>query len=532
MGRKIIGILAAVALAILFIIATMYGLHQEEPREVTVEMSLSPTTFLIQENSSQEITLQLRVNDEPQRVPITWSVKSNGTTGGILSKNSSLTDGNGRLTVIYYSPEDIDALEQRVTIVAAALIDGTSYQATAEATVYPLLYPTMITVEKERERIISGEMNMLRAQLYAEQGSDWLPLGGAPVVWHFFVGDAEIMERESTTDSRGIATLPFFYSNMDVNATVRAEAVYEQNLSGERDYDGCSASLSFEMMPEKPGDFPVVLIHGWSGSISDALINYTWWNLTKKLQAHHFTVLDFDVTKPGIQWLTYQPEWFEEHHIPWIAARVCEDIQEALVMNGYPPNQTIDIVAHSMGGLVSRFMAEQYGADTDYWNKSWNGTGKPWYGDGDADITVGPFQIDDLIAVGTPCHGVPPNINESFLRKIIKYAYFPWWSGQVADMVYGAPFLSAMGYRGTDLVDYYGVGGDIGIIFGDTPVDFDGDGIPHYSDGLVPAESPYLEGKPFLLLEGKAWPLGEEDHISLIAINDQVHDYILEHLID
>lgn len=532
MGRTIVGWVAVAALAALFIIATMYGLHQEEPEEITVEMSLSPSSFSIQENSSVALTLQLMVNGEPRRAPIIWSVRSNGTTGGILSKNNSFTDESGRLIVVYYAPEDIDTLEQQVEIVAAARIDDITHEATARATVHPVLYRTMITVEKERNAIISGEVNVLRAQLYADQNHGWLPLGNAPVVWHFFIGDAEILERESTTDSRGIATLPFFYSNMDVHATVRAEAVYEQNLSGERDYDGCAANVSFDMVPETPGDFPVVLIHGWSGSISDALINYTWWNLTKKLQAHNFTVLDFDVTKPGIQWLTYEPEWFEEHHIPWIAARVCEYIQEALVLNGYPPTQTIDIVAHSMGGLVSRFMAEQYGADTDYWNKNWNGTGNPWYGDGDADITLGPFQIDDLIAVGTPCHGVPPNINESFLRKIIKYAYFPWWSGQVADMIYGAPFLSVMGYRGTDLVDYYGVGGDIGIIFGDTPVDFDGDGVPHYSDGLVPAESPYLEGRPFLLLEGKAWPLGKEDHISIIAINDQVHEYIIEHLID
>ena len=64
------------------------------------------------------------------------------------------------------------------------------------------------------------------------------------------------------------------------------------------------------------------------------------------------------------------------------------------------------------------------------------------------------------------------------------------------------------------------------------PKDFDGDGIAHYSDGLCPTESPYLKGGPLYILEGKAWPYGKEDHLSLIGINDRVHEYILEHLID
>ena len=96
-------------------------------------------------------------------------------------------------------------------------------------------------------------------------------------------------------------------------------------------------------------------------------------------------------------------------------------------------------------------------------------------------------------------------------------------------MIYHSKFLEAMGYNGTDIVDYYGVGGDIGFIAG-VPVDFDGDGITHTSDGLVPAESPYLNGRPLYIVDGKAWPAGDCDHISEIAINQDVHDYIIEHL--
>ncbi|RLF46455.1 MAG: hypothetical protein DRN29_05075 [Thermoplasmata archaeon] len=529
MEKRIIIVLALI-IAILLLAFSFSEMKGKKKEEMVVSMKIIPSEFTLQEGGSTEIVVELKVNNMPYIAKINWSIESSGNTGKLVFENESVTDSNGILKAEYFAPDDVDEMQQYIKIIARVKIGGHEYFATANATVYPLLYQTLIEVEKEREKIIAGETNILRAKLFANIDG-WLPLKNKTIIWKFYANGKEMMVKESKTNGLGISEIPFFYSNAAENVSIVAEAIFERNLSGEIDYEGCHANLSFTVIPEKPGDFPVVLIHGWTGSITDALLNYTWWNLTQKLVANGFKVLDFDVTKPGIQWLTYEPSWFEEHHIPWIAAKVCEKIKEALVLNGYPPNQTIDIVAHSMGGLVARFMAEHYMADVDYWNKDWNGTGYPWYGDGDADITLGPYQIDDLIAVGTPCHGVPPNINESFLRSIIKYAYFPWWMGQVPDMIYDAPFLQAMGYKGTDLVDYYGVGGDIGVIIGDYPVDFDGDGIPHYSDGLCPTESPYLEGKPLYILEGHAWPVGEEDHISLIAINEKVHEYILEHLI-
>lgn len=526
MGRR----LTSIPLVIIFFLLLslfLFGFESKKEESIEVEISISPQYFCIQEGKEQEIIVTLAVNNKPYVARINWSIESSGNTGGLVFENDSYTGENGKLKAIYYAPEDVDKIKENVTIVAKVMIEGKEYEAKAMAVIEPVMYKTSIEVSAERNRIIAGEINMLRAKLFVFKDK-WLPLQNQKIKWKFYVGNITI-EKESITDSFGVATIPFFFSNTAKNLSVKAEAIYERNLSGFMDFDGCMATINFTIVPEKPGDFPVVLIHGWSGSITDALINYTWWNLTQKLIAAGFKVLDFDVTKPGIQWLTYEPGWFEEHHIPWIAARVCEKIQEALVLNGYPPNQTIDIVAHSMGGLVARFLAEHYMADVDYWNRNWNGSGYPWYGDGDADITIGPFQIDDLIAVGTPCHGVPPNINETLLRSIIKYAYFPWWIAQVPDMVYDSPFLQAMGYSTTDLIDYYGIGGDIG--FGQ-PADFDGDGIAHATDGLVPAESPYLEGEPLYILSGSAWPKGEEDHMSLIGINERVHEYIIQHLIN
>ena len=76
---------------------------------------------------------------------------------------------------------------------------------------------------------------------------------------------------------------------------------------------------------------------------------------------------------------------------------------------------------------------------------------------------------------------------------------------------------------------YQTIGGDINFSFG-APVDFDGDGITHASDGLCPTESPYLDGQPLLIIQGDSWPQGDADHISLIAVNKEVHEYIMEHL--
>ncbi len=519
-----------IAFLVILSLIFVYSFNKEN-KEENVNIFVYPESSYIQEGESTKIILSLSVNGGGYKAKVNWILKASGDTGELILENDSFTDEHGKLMAIYIAPEDVDEMEHKVGIIASVKIDEKKWEAYTNITVYPELHETELYMECDREKMIAGETAIFRAYLlvYDEK---WHPLENATIKWKFYANGVLFMEKENKTDENGMAKMPFFFSNAKKNTTVKVIAEFRRNLSGRMDYEGSRANKSISIIPEKPGDFPVVLIHGWTGSITNVLINYTWWNLTKKLEAHGFKVLDFDVTKPGIQWLTYEPGWFEEHHIPWIAARVCEKIKDALILNGYPPNQTIDIVAHSMGGLVARFMAEHYMADVDYWNKSWNGQGYPWYGDGDADITIGAYQIDDLIAVGTPCHGVPPNINESLLRGIIKYAYFPWWIGQVPDMVYDAPFLEAMRYKGTDVVDYYGVGGDIGFIVGDYPRDFDGDGIAHYSDGLCPTESPYLEGKPLYILEGAAWPIGKEDHISLIAINEKVHDYIIEHLID
>ena len=522
-----------VLVAVLIIaISPLFLVHSHKKEEAKYELIITPKSFRIEEGKNVTIVVRVLKNGKPIETKIEWQVKSNGSTGQLIPQFPSETNESGYLKAIYVAPYDVNEMEHNVTLIAKIFYDDKEKMVEINGSVYPHLYNTKIIIKGDREKIIAGETCHFTASI-AYFDKIWIPLENATIKWKFLVNGSVLMQQESKSNKIGISKIPFFYSNANKSMNVSVIAIYERNLSGYIDLNGSESNiLNLHIRPEKPGDFPVVLIHGWIGSTSRALINFTWYNLTQKLIKHGFKVLDFDPVKPGIQWLEYEPGW-ENHHIPWIAAKVSQEIRKALILNGYPPNQTIDIVAHSMGGLVARFMAEHYMADVDYWNDSWapGDPGYPWYGDGDPDVVIGPEQIDDLIAVATPCHGVPPGINESVLQ-IINYANFPWWIAQVPDMIYHSPFLEAMGYKSNPLVDYYGVGGDIGWIFGGVPQDFDGDGVAHNSDGLCPTESPYLEGRPLYMLIGKAWPYGEEDHLSLIGINDKVHEYILKHLID
>jgi len=511
--------------------------HSEEKPAAMLEVQ--PKNFTIYEGGSVSINLSFKDrNGKPISADVEWQISATGNTGKITyppDVNVSSTNSSGMVSVIYHAPDDVDVMNLPVKILAKAIWNGKNYTAEINGTIKPILHNTTVSISSTRKKMIAGETCHIEATLIGYIDEKWKPLANKTVKFTFFEKEngstlKKVWEKIGTTNPAGKVEVPFFISDVNSTADIICSAKFERNLSGETDYEGCSRLLNITVVPEKPGDFPVVLIHGWIGSTTNWLLNYTWWNLSQELQQKGFKLLDFDVSKPGIQFLAYEPDW-QDHHISWIAARVSEKIEQALVWNGYPPNQTIDIVAHSMGGLVSRFMAEHGGADVDYWNDSWmpGDDGYPWYGDGDPDVHINGEQIDDLIAVGTPCHGVPPGINES-IQNVIGYLYFPSWIAQVPDMIYHSKFLEAMGYNGTDMVDYYGVGCDIGFIAG-MPMDFDGDGIAHTSDGLVPTESPYLTGKAFYILEGKAWPAGDCDHISEIAINQDVHDYIIEHLI-
>lgn len=238
--------------------------------------------------------------------------------------------------------------------------------------------------------------------------------------------------------------------------------------------------------------YPVVLVHGWTGSGS------SWNAMIPKLQAQGMTVLDFNSSTAGTQALSITPS--AGQHIPLLAKQVQDKIQAALAANGYPATQKVDVVAHSMGGLVSRFLVEQGGADVNSWSTS---TG--WYGDGVADIrTDWKSRIDDLVMLGTPNHGTW----EAWVPGTI--GLFGAWNASGGDMRPGSVFLQKMGYAEPAGEYYTAIGGNPS--YGQfLKYDYTGDGVKSGFDGVVPAESPFVTGADFSLVSSNHGELLTQD---------------------
>ncbi len=252
------------------------------------------------------------------------------------------------------------------------------------------------------------------------------------------------------------------------------------------------------------GNYPIVLIPGWHGDAG------TFREMIPKLTAQGFTVLDFDQATPGIQALGYAPS-ADGQHISYVAGKIVEEkIQAALAANGYSSTQKVDIIAHSMGGLVARFLIEQPGADVEYWSSS---TG--WYGNGVADVrTDWASRVDDLIMLGTPNHGTW----EAWVPTLI--GGFGWWNPTGSDMRPGSEFLDRMGYAEPAGERYHAIGGDPQYLQW-LQYDYDGDGIKHGFDGVVPAESPYVTGATMDYITG---------HHGELVTKDAAIDLVIEFL--
>lgn len=222
---------------------------------------------------------------------------------------------------------------------------------------------------------------------------------------------------------------------------------------------------------------PVVLIPGWHGG-ADAFDT-----MIPVLEAAGLPVLDFDPGRPGTQALSYAPSG-DGQHISYVAGHIVEEqITAALARAGYPPDTRIDVVGYSMGGLVARFLLEHPGADVDDFSAA-----RGWFGDGTPDV-AGDWaeRIDDLVMLGTPSHGtwlgfVPGTIGG-----------FGRWNATGGDMRPGSPFLDRMGGAEPAGERYVTIGGAPRYL--PFPAqDYNGDGVAHGYDGLVPAESPFLSG--------------------------------------
>lgn len=205
---------------------------------------------------------------------------------------------------------------------------------------------------------------------------------------------------------------------------------------------------------------PVVLIPGWHGDAA------SFGRMIPALQAAGLTVLDFDPGSPGPQALSYAPTG-DGQHIPDLAGAVVRPaIEAALARAGYPPGAPVDMVGYSMGGLVARYLIEKAG----------------WAG-----------RVGTLVMLGTPNHGT----FEAWVPGTV--GGFGRWNATGGDMRPGSPFLRTM--------DPFEPPGERYVAIGGAPPwlplprhDYDGDGVAHGHDGLVPSESPFLSGDEHYLV--------------------------------
>lgn len=218
--------------------------------------------------------------------------------------------------------------------------------------------------------------------------------------------------------------------------------------------------------------------------------------LTARLRAAGVTVLDFDAVHAGVQPLTWRPASGREH-LPQIAARVIQPaIRAALTRAGLDPDhQVVDVVAHSAGGLLARFLVEHPGAGVGSWSDT-----RGWYGGSlriDADWAA---RVDDLVLVATPDHGTSIGSLEATLGPGVTP-----FEGVGEDIAPGSPFLSRMATHEPTGEVYTTIGGD--------PWMFRFFRYGHHGfDGAVPSESPFLLGAAtdtFAHTHGKLLPSPE-----------------------
>jgi hypothetical protein len=198
------------------------------------------------------------------------------------------------------------------------------------------------------------------------------------------------------------------------------------------------------------GTFPVALVAGVHST------GEGFANLVAALRARGVPVLDFDAVRPGIQAFTFTPRGPDDH-VPALAVELLEPaIKAALARGGFDPErQLVDVVAHSYGGLLVRFLVER---------ANW----AP--------------RVDDLVMVGTPNHGTELGFRQATLPPGRDE-----WDGVGGDLRPGSALLHAMGTSEPPGEVYTTIGGD--------PVALRWLRYGHHGfDGAVPAESPFLDG--------------------------------------
>ncbi len=234
------------------------------------------------------------------------------------------------------------------------------------------------------------------------------------------------------------------------------------------------------------GKYRVIMIPGWhgDGGIFKVMIPI--------LESQGINVVDFDPSKPGTQALYHDASVPPGNlDIPALANQVEEKIHQIQSS----PNEKFDIVAHSMGGLIARYLIEKGPEDPnidDNWAQ----------------------RIDDLIMLGTPNHGTW----EAYVGRLS--IFFGDWAASAAQMVPGSSFLNSLGYSEPAGEDYTCVGGSPWYLDW-FKADYNGDGVKVGFDGVVPGDSPFLTGCNNFLFDA---------HHGELATKPQIIDLVAETL--
>lgn len=168
-------------------------------------------------------------------------------------------------------------------------------------------------------------------------------------------------------------------------------------------------------------------------------------------------------------------------------------IDEALAAAGYPPGQRFSVLAHSLGGLAIRHLAEREG-----WEE----------------------RVDRVVLLAVPNRGAYTGLG----RAACGLPRSSPWRGCGCDARRGSPFLDELGTRPPEALAARYL--SIGASWRGTPMpgggDLDGSGQGHANDGVVATESPYLEGVPFRIWKGR----GPSRHTRLCC-NAVIVDWIV-----
>ncbi len=197
----------------------------------------------------------------------------------------------------------------------------------------------------------------------------------------------------------------------------------------------------------------VVMIPGWhgDGSIFKVMIPV--------LEKAGLQVIDFDDSTPGTQAISHDASAPPGNlDIPALADQV-----EEMIKAKTNPGEVINIVAHSMGGLIARYMIEKGPSDPNI----------------DDDWAA---RVDQLIMLGTPNHGTW----EAYIGQLSPL--FGDWAASAAQMIPGSSFLESLGYSEPAGERYITVGGDPWYLPG--------------FDGVVPTDSPKLNGAEHYVVNG------------------------------